>query len=99
MRCPKSRFPIRIIVFDKLELIIFESQGLTLSTCLVLVSSCRGAHFLYLLDSISFAEVDVRVCDAVRKLEPCPHQSSTHSLHDIRSAIMEISVFIFLRPP
>ena len=32
MRCPKSRFPTRIIVFDELELIIFVSQGLTLST-------------------------------------------------------------------
>ena len=32
MRCPKSRFPIRIIVFDELELILFVSQGLTLST-------------------------------------------------------------------
>ena len=32
MRCPKSRFPIRIIVFDELKLIIFVSQGLTLST-------------------------------------------------------------------
>ena len=32
MRCPKSRFPIGIIVFDELELIIFVSQGLTLST-------------------------------------------------------------------
>ena len=32
MRCPKSRFPIRIIVFDELELIIFVSQGLTLSS-------------------------------------------------------------------
>ena len=32
MRCPKSRFPIRIIVFDELDLIIFVSQGLTLST-------------------------------------------------------------------
>ena len=32
MRCPKSRFPIWIIVFDELELIIFVSQGLTLST-------------------------------------------------------------------
>ena len=32
MICPKSRFPIRIIVFDELELIIFVSQGLTLST-------------------------------------------------------------------
>ena len=32
MRCPKSRFQIRIIVFDELELIIFVSQGLTLST-------------------------------------------------------------------
>ena len=32
MRCPKSRFPIQIIVFYELELIIFVSQGLTLST-------------------------------------------------------------------
>ena len=32
VRCPKSRFQIRIIVFDKLELIIFVSQGFTLST-------------------------------------------------------------------
>ena len=32
MRCPKSGFPIRIIVFDELELIIFVSKGLTLST-------------------------------------------------------------------
>ncbi len=31
MRCPKSRFPIGIIVFE-LELIIFVIQGLTLST-------------------------------------------------------------------
>ena len=31
MRCPESRFPIRIIVFDELKLIIFVSQGLTLS--------------------------------------------------------------------
>ncbi len=32
MTCPKSRFQIGIIVFDELELIIFVSQGLTLST-------------------------------------------------------------------
>ena len=32
MRCPKFRFQIWIIVFDELELIIFVSQGLTLST-------------------------------------------------------------------
>ena len=31
MRCPKSRFPIQIIVFDELELIIIVSQGLTAS--------------------------------------------------------------------
>ena len=64
-----------------------------------LVSSCCCADLLYLLDSISLAEVDVRVRDAVRELEPCPHQSSTHSLHDIRSAIMETSVFIIRMPP
>ena len=40
MRCPKSRFPIRIIVFDELELIIFVSQGLTLSTASLV--SCAG---------------------------------------------------------
>ena len=33
MRCPKSRFSIRIIVFDELELIIFASQDLTLLHC------------------------------------------------------------------
>ena len=44
MRCPKSRFPIRIIVFDELELIIFVSQGLTLSTAsLVKFIYFRGA--------------------------------------------------------
>ena len=32
MRCPKFRFPIGVIVFDQLELIIFVSQGLTQST-------------------------------------------------------------------
>ena len=45
MRCPKSRFPIRIIVFDELELIIFVSQGLTLSTAsLVLVFIISRTH-------------------------------------------------------
>ena len=29
---PKSRFPIRVIIFDELELINFVSQGLTLLT-------------------------------------------------------------------
>ena len=34
--CPKSRIPIRIIVFDELDFIILVSQGLTLTTaCLV----------------------------------------------------------------
>ena len=31
-KCPKSRFPIRIITFDEFELSIFVSQFLTLST-------------------------------------------------------------------
>ena len=53
-----------------------------------LVTSCRGANLLYLLDAISLAEADVCVRDAVRELEPRPHQSSTHSLHDIRSVIL-----------
>ena len=43
MRCPKSRFPIWIIVFDELEIIIFVNQGLTLSTAsLVLSFSLRS---------------------------------------------------------
>ena len=37
MRCPKSRFPIQIIVFDELELIIFVSQGLTLLTASIVI--------------------------------------------------------------
>ena len=38
MRCPKSRFPIWIIVFDELEFIIFVSQGLTLSTASLVIN-------------------------------------------------------------
>ena len=37
MRFPKSRFPTQIIVFDELELIIFVSQGLTLSTASLVI--------------------------------------------------------------
>ena len=43
MRCPKTRFPIQIIVIDELELIIFVSQGLTLSTAslvIILILAC-----------------------------------------------------------
>ena len=43
MRCPKSRFPIQIIVFDELELIIFVSQGLTLSTASLVWSFAHSA--------------------------------------------------------
>ena len=44
MRCPKSRFPIWIIVFDELELIIFVSQGLTLSTASLVISHVTKAE-------------------------------------------------------
>ena len=49
MRCPKSRFPICIIAFHKLELIIFVSQGLTLST----------ASLVFLLFRISGLQLDL----------------------------------------
>ena len=39
MRCPKSRFPFRIILFDELELIIFVSQDLTLSTASLVINT------------------------------------------------------------
>ena len=46
MRCPKSRFPIWIIVFDELKLIIFVSQGLTLSTAsLVDIVMTSSLHY------------------------------------------------------
>ena len=41
MGCSKARFPIRIIVFDELELIIFESLGLTLSTASLVLNIYR----------------------------------------------------------
>ena len=49
MRCPKSRFPIPIIVFDELELIIFVSQGLTLSTAslVLIVKAGSGTDLIY----------------------------------------------------
>ena len=62
MRCPKSRFPIRIIVFDKLELIIFVSQGLTLSTASLV------RILLYLVDVAHnhWGEEDLREGDGHR---------------------------------
>ena len=44
MRCAKSKFPIRIIVIDELELIIFVSQGLTLSTASLVLIEMLGVH-------------------------------------------------------
>ena len=46
MRCPKSRFPIQIIVFDELELIIFVSQSLTLSTASLVYHKNHCSIFL-----------------------------------------------------
>ena len=63
MRCPKSRFPIWIILFDELELIIFVSQGLTLSTAslVLILVPCLGEFCtikvdvsLYLAASVPF---------------------------------------------
>ena len=58
MRCPKFRFPIRIIVFDELELIIFVSQGLTLSTAsLVFYWNWRLCILVYFIRTGLFASV------------------------------------------
>ena len=46
MRCPKSRSPIQIIVFYKLELIIFVSQSLTLSTASLVYHKNHCSIFL-----------------------------------------------------
>ena len=58
MRCPKSRFSIQIIEFDELELIIFVSQGLTLSTaslvCRVNVLTTGDVY----LDTVSLSTWD-----------------------------------------
>ena len=55
MRCPKSRFPFWIIVFDEHQLIIFKSQGVTVSTAsLVLVQvqgGQQGAHLTFCLET------------------------------------------------
>ena len=68
MRCPKSRFPIQIIVFDELELIIFVSQGLTLSTAILVSPSnpMSTRHMVYLAsdDDLFILEVFIEVLDA-----------------------------------
>ena len=65
MRCPKSRFPIRIIVFDELELIIFVSQGLTLSTAsLVVLIEARTSPALFLVPI--YREKNVLIADIGR---------------------------------
>ena len=42
MGYPKSRFPIGIIVFDELDLILYVIQGLTLSTASLVISSSHS---------------------------------------------------------
>ena len=52
MTCPMSRFPIGVIVFDELELILYVSQGLTLSTASLVLNiySCLILHnILYIV--------------------------------------------------
>ena len=63
MRCPKSRFPIQIIVFDELELIIFVSQGLTLSTASLVVTNNSTKHrreYKAKLDKLGFGGTMVK---------------------------------------
>ena len=55
MRCPKSRFPIRIIVFDELNIIIFVSQSL-LSASLVLTAYLNDIESRNLFLDLSFRD-------------------------------------------
>ncbi len=48
-----SRFPIQIIVFDELELIIFVSQGLTLSTASLVSILSSWLYLIGLIKSLS----------------------------------------------
>ena len=58
MRCSKSRFTISIIVFDELELILFVSQGLTLSTASLV--SISDPISICILSSSGPGQVQVR---------------------------------------
>ena len=70
MRCPKSRFPIWIIVFDELELIIFVSQGLTLSTASLVI-------FIFI--QFSHKKIVIKYYDRTTKLFIECHQNSNIS--------------------
>ena len=83
MRCLKSRFPIWIIVFDELELIIYVSQGLTLSTASLVppciarkrISWCdvaQGFKFKYFSDKKKKLVVryeGVHTCNTIRPVQ------------------------------
>ena len=79
MRCPKSRFSIRIIVFNELELIIFVSQGLTLLTaslvCIQIL--CKSGQDLT-LSTVGLMVFFVKVSKIVENLNKIPgHSLST----------------------
>ena len=59
MRCPKSRYPIRIIVIDELELIIFVSQGLTLSTASLVFSILKNIDCKYYYRKVIVVDRDI----------------------------------------
>ena len=65
IKCPKSRFQSGIIVFDELELILYVSQGLTLSTAsLVIIIETK------VLTEYDYLEnIDRRICQ--QELKRC----------------------------
>ena len=77
MRCPKSRFPIRIIVYEELEFIIYVSQGLTPSTASLVVVSTQHHHhtatfFQFLLSLFAVIPLIISSLTPSRCLYPCP---------------------------
>ena len=71
MKCPKSRFPISIIVFDELELIIFVSQGLTQSTASLVRTKI---HPSWHLNSLSLQINKSIVKSYLKKVHPITQQ-------------------------
>ena len=55
LRCPKSRFPIGIILFDDFELILYVSQGLTLSIASLVMYQYYNSDILPFKETFSLS--------------------------------------------
>ena len=80
MRCPKSQFPIWIVVFDELELIFHVIQGLSLSTASLVFSYYKMHPWKNIIKG-NTVELNTKACFICLERIPCSDDDIELKLH------------------